>query len=68
MENVTTTQRLVRAREFYTRLGLSKTKFFSCVKSGSLPKPVHVTTRHIAWPIEQVDAVLGGILSGDICL
>ena len=68
MDSLTANTRLVRAKEFYTRLGISKSRFYTCIRSGSLPKPIKVSNKYTVWPETQVDSIIAGISNGEVRL
>ena len=62
--NAISGERFVRAKEFYTRLGISRTTFYRLVTSGKIPKPIAVTDRIRAWTLSQMEAVMNTLLEG----
>lgn len=59
-------ERLVRAQEFYTRLGVCKSKFYKSVREGKLPAPIKVSPRNSVWPAIVVSGVIDDIKNGNL--
>ncbi|MBE6440769.1 MAG: AlpA family phage regulatory protein [Desulfovibrio desulfuricans] len=47
--------RYIHAKDFYTRLGISKAKFYSMIKDGRIPQPVRISERNAVWPLSLVE-------------
>lgn len=62
------TNKLIRPKEFFTRLGISKSKFYMCVAEGKIPKPVKLSERVSVWPDTTVTAILDKVASGELKL
>lgn len=60
--------RMVRAKEFAYRLGLSKSMFYQCVQNGQLPQPLRPSPRCTVWPNEVVREVLQKMKNGELDL
>lgn len=60
--------RMVRAPEFYYRLGISKSKFYQCVQNGQLPQPVRPGPRLAVWPNTVVKEVIEKVKNGELKL
>lgn len=58
--------RLVRAKEFYTRLAIGRTKFYSCVREGKLPQPTRISDKLVVWHNRDVQKAIDDLLSGQL--
>lgn len=57
-------QRLLRLPEVIAILGLSRSTIYSHIKTGHLPKPIHLSVRTVAWPSSEVESVINARIAG----
>lgn len=60
--------RLLRARDVMQRLGIKKTKLYTAIKAGTIPRPRKLTSRSVAWPESVIAALVEDIKNGEIIL
>ena len=48
-------ERLYRMRELVELLGISRPTVYRYIKAGNLPKPVHLSSRCIAWRASEIN-------------
>lgn len=51
---------LIRLTETLAKTGLTRTRLYEAVAAGTFPKPVKITARAVAWPVDEVDAWIAG--------
>ena len=47
-------ERLYRMRELIEIIGVSRPTVYRYIKAGSLPKPVHLSSRCVAWRASEI--------------
>jgi prophage regulatory protein len=50
--------RLLRAREVTEMLGISRSSFYSLLKTGQFEPPVRITAARVGWPLSVVKAFI----------
>jgi prophage regulatory protein len=55
---------LLRLPEVLARTGYSRSSLYRRISAGLFPHPVKPSERISAWPLEEVDLILGYIVSG----
>ncbi len=55
---------LLRARQVYLRLAISRSSFYAMVKEGLLPCSIAISERSMVWALHEIDAVIAAIISG----
>jgi prophage regulatory protein len=48
-------ERLLKARDVYGRLGICRSKFYDMVRDGEFPSGVRITTQRVGWRESAVD-------------
>jgi prophage regulatory protein len=48
--------KLIRLPEVLEKTGLTRTRLYAAIDAGTFPRPVKITPRAIAWPIDEIDA------------
>ena len=55
---------MVRRPECCKTLGKGRTAFYNDINNGLFPPPVYVTSRTVAWPSNELNAVLNARIAG----
>mgnify|MGYP002546241644 CR=1 FL=1 len=63
-----TCDRLLRARDVMQRLGIKKTKFYTAIRAGTIPRPRKLTSRSVVWPESVIAALVEDIKNGELVL
>lgn len=53
--------RLLRASEVIKKLGISRTTLYRLIEKGIIPKPLHLGSKIIVWPLSQINALIAGL-------
>lgn len=56
--------RLIRLPSLVQRLGCSRSTVYQMVADGLLPKQVKISRRCVAWPADEIEAVMTARLAG----
>jgi prophage regulatory protein len=49
------TERFLRAREVYAKLGVSRSTFYDLLRKGEFPSGVRISLQRVGWPETAVD-------------
>lgn len=54
-------ERLLRATEVIKKLGISRTTLYRMIEKGTIPKPLHLGSKIIVWPLSQINALIANL-------